>query len=355
MAQFSGSSSIISFDEMSAREHIMRGTNFAWHSTSFALEKQHIFTDDHNLSSFKFNYFMSLQSSYLSLQCEDFYVIEIYSPIDLLANLAFVKTFQFPPYRVTLGIALLDNIILRGGCGAIAMDEGTSSRKRYARQEVQDETPTDDHRSGHLSQQPQLDEMSDETPLLQRSRCLKKKFANDNFSWRPHNIVGSESSDNTISGPNQFELVAHNPGKPSDVTSFSNMEKRLLVMPTMPVLAQPVLCAQIAPSIFSVIAIASEQHCKAALGIGERIQQQILGTSFDLEERRVELVKELDQLEVEMQGADTEIRKVNDEMSRDQHLMPHLSTEQANVKNTPVVSSKDSEDLKALRISLEEE
>ncbi|KAL3507474.1 hypothetical protein ACH5RR_032856 [Cinchona calisaya] len=35
---------------------------------------------------------------------------------------------------------------------AIAMDKGTSSRKRYALQEVQDETPTYDHLNGHLSQ-----------------------------------------------------------------------------------------------------------------------------------------------------------------------------------------------------------
>ncbi|KAL3519896.1 hypothetical protein ACH5RR_018045 [Cinchona calisaya] len=80
MGKFSGSSSVISFVEISAREHIMRRTNFAWHSTSFAFKKQHIFSDDHSLSSFKFNYFMNLRSSYLSLRCEDLYVVEIYSP-----------------------------------------------------------------------------------------------------------------------------------------------------------------------------------------------------------------------------------------------------------------------------------
>ncbi|KAL3524860.1 hypothetical protein ACH5RR_013232 [Cinchona calisaya] len=39
ITKFSGSSSIISFDEIKAREHVMMGTNFAWHSTSFTLEK----------------------------------------------------------------------------------------------------------------------------------------------------------------------------------------------------------------------------------------------------------------------------------------------------------------------------
>ncbi|KAL3528669.1 hypothetical protein ACH5RR_007991 [Cinchona calisaya] len=61
---------------------------------------------------------------------------------------------------------------------AIAIDKGTSFRKRCALQEVQDETPTD-HLSGHPSQQPQLDEMSDETLLIQRSWGSKKKFASD--------------------------------------------------------------------------------------------------------------------------------------------------------------------------------
>ncbi|KAL3535109.1 hypothetical protein ACH5RR_003570 [Cinchona calisaya] len=94
-------------------------------------------------------------------------------------------------------------------------------------------------------------------------------------------LDGPESNDNTISGLNQFELVARNVGKPSNVTPFSNMEKRLPVMPTMHVLAQPVLCAPTMPFIFSVTSIASEQHLKTDLGIGEKIQQQILGTSFE--------------------------------------------------------------------------
>ncbi|KAL3499811.1 hypothetical protein ACH5RR_038904 [Cinchona calisaya] len=177
--------------------------------------------------------------------------------------------------------------------------------------------------------------------------------------------------------------------------------------------------ASIAASIFSVTIITSEQHRKAALDIGKRIQQQILGTSFErllehsdrfaelfrvielngfdpsplhtrvknlmthiskqvdetssanerklkhleaiqakrisLEDRKAELMKELEQLEVETQGVDAEILKVNEEMSRDQHLMAYLASEQTNLKNTPVVSSKDSEDFEALHIFLEEE
>ncbi|KAL3527951.1 hypothetical protein ACH5RR_012607 [Cinchona calisaya] len=176
---------------------------------------------------------------------------------------------------------------------AITMDEGTSSRKRCALQEVQDETPTNGHPSGCPSQQLQLDEMSNETLLIQGSRCLKKKFASDKRStsagdcdsdkcWKhissdksPRDVAnnplgsilfitesatldGPESDDNTILGPSQFELVVRNLGKPSDLTLFSNVKKRLLVMPTTPILAQPLMCAWTMPSIFSVTAIASE-------------------------------------------------------------------------------------------------
>ncbi|KAL3537720.1 hypothetical protein ACH5RR_001086 [Cinchona calisaya] len=166
----------------------------------------------------------------------------------------------------------------------------------------------------------------------------KSKLGNIHFIVEGATLDGPKSSDNTILGPNQFELVARNLGKPSDLTPFSIVEKRLHVMPTMLVLVEPILCSPIAPSIFSVTAIAFEQHHIAVL-----------------EYRIVELVKELEQLEVKMQGTDTEIRKVSDEMSRDQHLKAHLATDQANLKNTLIASSKDSEDLEALRIFLKEE
>ncbi|KAL3507475.1 hypothetical protein ACH5RR_032857 [Cinchona calisaya] len=140
-------------------------------------------------------------------------------------------------------------------------------------------------------------------------------------------LDGPKSNDDTISDPRQFELDARNLGKPFDVAPFSNVEKRLLVMPTMPFLAQPVLCTPTAPSIFSVTAITSEQHRKLALDRSRRLSlaseqnlkhlESIQAKRLSLECRRVELVKELEQLEVEMKRADVEIRKVNDKMSRD--------------------------------------
>ncbi|KAL3537745.1 hypothetical protein ACH5RR_001111 [Cinchona calisaya] len=128
-------------------------------------------------------------------------------------------------------------------------------------------------------------------------------------------------------------------------------------------------------SIFSVTAIASEQHLKEALALSTRlvaIQRQVEETSsaseqklkhiesiqakrLSLEGRKAELVKELEQLEFEMQGADVEVHKVNDEMSCNQYLTAHLATKQANLKNTPIVSSIDLEDLDTLHISLEKE
>ncbi|KAL3507490.1 hypothetical protein ACH5RR_032872 [Cinchona calisaya] len=68
----------------------------------------------------------------------------------------------------------------------------------------------------------------------------------------------------------------------------------------------------------------------------------IYAKRLSLEDRKAELVKEPDQLKVEMQQADTEIYKVNDEMSHNQHLTARLATEQTNLRNTPIVSSKDS-------------
>ncbi|KAL3499965.1 hypothetical protein ACH5RR_039058 [Cinchona calisaya] len=88
---------------------------------------------------------------------------------------------------------------------------------------------------------------------------------------RGSTLDGPESSDNTILGPSQFELVAHNLGKPSDVTPFFKCGKEAACN----VDVTPFLNVE-----KSVTTIMSEQHYKAALGIGERIQRQILGTSF---------------------------------------------------------------------------
>ncbi|KAL3509830.1 hypothetical protein ACH5RR_029231 [Cinchona calisaya] len=93
----------------------------------------------------------------------------------------------------------------------IVMDEGTSSRKSCAPQEVWDETPIGRN----------LRVMSDK---LQMST-----------------------------------MVATNVGNISRETCFH----------------------EIIPSIFSVTTIVFEQHRKEALGIGEKIQQQILGILFE--------------------------------------------------------------------------
>ncbi|KAL3510522.1 hypothetical protein ACH5RR_029923 [Cinchona calisaya] len=85
-------------------------------------------------------------------------------------------------------------------------------------------------------------------------------------------LDGPKSNENTVSCPSQFELVALNLGRPSDLTPFSNAEKRLPVMPTMPIFAQSTRGAPVVPSIFSISAITSEQHHKAVVGIRERIQ-----------------------------------------------------------------------------------
>ncbi|KAL3510083.1 hypothetical protein ACH5RR_029484 [Cinchona calisaya] len=97
----------------------------------------------HFLSSFKFNYFMNLRSSYLSLRYEDLYVVEICS------SHRFARQFGF---------------------------------HQDLPREHSEELPTSVLESGHPSQQPQLDEMSDETPLIQRSRHLTKKFASNERS-----------------------------------------------------------------------------------------------------------------------------------------------------------------------------
>ncbi|KAL3528151.1 hypothetical protein ACH5RR_012807 [Cinchona calisaya] len=256
--------------------------------------------------------------------------------------------------------------------------------------------------------------MSDETLLIQRSRHIKKKFASDELStstgdhdrnkyWkhipidRRHKLDGPESSDNTISGPSQFELVACNLGKPSDLTPLSIVDKRLPAMPTIPVLAQPILfvklfrvikldgfnpsplCTRVenfmthinkyqelhknfskklTETALSTRLAAIQRHVeKTSLASEQKLKhlESIQAKRLRLEDRKVELVKELEQFEVEMQEPDAEIHKVNDEMSRDHHLMAHLAIEQAKLTNTPIVSYKDSEDLKAFHISLEEE
>ncbi|KAL3516200.1 hypothetical protein ACH5RR_023102 [Cinchona calisaya] len=51
------------------------------------------------------------------------------------------------------------------------------------------------------------------------------------------------------------------------------MKMGLRMIPTMPIFAQPMQHVLAMHSVFSVTAIASKQHRKVALSIGERIQQ----------------------------------------------------------------------------------
>ncbi|KAL3520166.1 hypothetical protein ACH5RR_018315 [Cinchona calisaya] len=197
----------------------------------------------------------------------------------------------------------------------IAVDEGTSSRKMPTSQDVQDETPTSDHLSAPIPQQ-LLRKLSDLIPL---SNVENRQLVTPITPIFPQPILCAPV----------MPL-----GKSSDLIPISNAEKRLPTMPITSIFAQPILRAQVMSSVLNIIAIASKRHCKAVLA---------------------ELTKQLEQLEVEVQGADSEIHKVNDETSRNQHLIAHLTNEHTNLMNTPMVSSKDSEDLEALCISLEEE
>ncbi|KAL3509998.1 hypothetical protein ACH5RR_029399 [Cinchona calisaya] len=247
---------------------------------------------------------------------------------------------------------------------AIAMDEGTSSQKRCARQEVQGETPIDDHPSGHPSQQPQLDEMSNETPRFKDQEDAT--------------LDGLTRSDNSISGPSQFELVARNEGKASDLTHFQ-MFAMLFRAIDLDGFNSSLLRTRV-ENLMTHISKYHELHNNFSRKLTETtlsmrlaaIQRQIEETSsvskqklkhlesiqakrISLKDRKVELMKELEQLEVKAQWVDAKILKVIDKMSRDQYLMAHLATDQTNLKNTPVVSSKDSEDLEEFHISVEEE
>ncbi|KAL3513264.1 hypothetical protein ACH5RR_025981 [Cinchona calisaya] len=68
--------------------------------------------------------------------------------------------------------------------------------------------------------------------------------------------------------------------------------------------------------------------------------ESIQAKRLSLDARKAKLVKELEQLDIKIQGADIEIHKINDDMSRNKHLIAHLATEQTNLKNTPIACSK---------------
>jgi hypothetical protein len=80
MVKYSGVGSAAVFDELSAREHIQSGKNFIWHGTTFKTKYDKTFIDNESLSLLKLSYLISLRSGYLSLQCEDYHIVESYSP-----------------------------------------------------------------------------------------------------------------------------------------------------------------------------------------------------------------------------------------------------------------------------------
>ncbi|KAL3507148.1 hypothetical protein ACH5RR_032530 [Cinchona calisaya] len=110
--------------------------------------------------------------------------------------------------------------------------------------------------------------------------AIKDQLGSIHFIAEGAALDGSESTDNTISSSSQFELVERNLEKPSELTSLLNVEKRLPICPLC-LFAQLALHARATTFVLSVGAIASEQHDKVALGIGDKIQQQISGTSFE--------------------------------------------------------------------------
>ena len=80
MTKYSGVGYASPFNEFSAQKHIRTATDFLWHETTFKKSYDQTFIDNDHLSIQKFDYFMSLRSGYLSLQCEDQHTIEAYSP-----------------------------------------------------------------------------------------------------------------------------------------------------------------------------------------------------------------------------------------------------------------------------------
>ena len=60
--------------------NICDGKNISWKVTTFGSNYAQTLQDHNKLSCEKFAYFMSLRSSYLTLSCEDIYIIEPYSP-----------------------------------------------------------------------------------------------------------------------------------------------------------------------------------------------------------------------------------------------------------------------------------
>nr|POF00329.1 hypothetical protein CFP56_33962 [Quercus suber] len=80
MTKYSGVGYASPFSEFPTRKHIRTTTDFLCHGTTFKKSHDQIVIDNGHLSIQKFDYFMSLHLSYLSLRCEDQHIVEAYSP-----------------------------------------------------------------------------------------------------------------------------------------------------------------------------------------------------------------------------------------------------------------------------------
>ncbi|KAL3515936.1 hypothetical protein ACH5RR_022838 [Cinchona calisaya] len=81
--------------------------------------------------------------------------------------------------------------------------------------------------------------------------------------------------------------------------------------------------------VLSICLAAIQRQVKEISSVNEqklKSLESIQAKCLSLKIRKAELIKEQVQLEVEMQGANAKIQKINDEMSHNQHLMAHLAT-----------------------------
>ena len=95
MVKYSGVGCAVVFYELSARERVRSGKKFFWHGIAFKTENDQTFINNEGLSISKLFYFISLRSGYLSLWCEDYHIVESYSPH------SFSRCFEF--YQDILG------------------------------------------------------------------------------------------------------------------------------------------------------------------------------------------------------------------------------------------------------------
>jgi hypothetical protein len=80
IVKYFGVSCAAVFDELSTRERVRLGKKFFWHGTAFKMEYDHTFINNEDLSISKLFYFIILHSRYLSFRCEDYHIVQSYSP-----------------------------------------------------------------------------------------------------------------------------------------------------------------------------------------------------------------------------------------------------------------------------------